>query len=32
MVVNCDIVVAEEGAKFGFPEVKRGVLAVQGGK
>lgn len=31
MVVNCDIVIATEGAKFAFPEVKRGVVAIQGG-
>lgn len=30
MVVNCDLVVAEEHARFGFPEVTRGVLASQG--
>lgn len=31
MVINCDIVVASEDAKFGLPEVKRGVVAIQGG-
>lgn len=31
MVLNCDIVVATEGAKFALPEVKRGVVAIQGG-
>ena len=31
MVVNCDLVIANEAAKFGFPEVKRGVVAIQGG-
>ena len=31
MVLNCDIVVASEGAKFALPEVKRGVVAIQGG-
>ena len=31
MLLNCDIVVASEDAKFGLPEVKRGVVAVQGG-
>ena len=30
MVVNCDLVVAEQRAQFGFPEVARGVLASQG--
>ena len=32
LVLNCDLVVASEGAKFGLPEVKRGVLAAQGGE
>ncbi|PPQ77554.1 hypothetical protein CVT25_011414 [Psilocybe cyanescens] len=31
MVLNCDIVIASEGAKFALPEVKRGVVAIQGG-
>lgn len=31
MILNCDIVVASHDAKFAFPEVKRGVVAVQGG-
>jgi len=31
MVLNCDIVIAEENAKFAFPEVKRGVIASSGG-
>ena len=31
LVSNCDIVVAWEGAKFGLPEVSRGVFASQGG-
>ncbi|TCD62629.1 hypothetical protein EIP91_006613 [Steccherinum ochraceum] len=31
MVLNCDIVVASEEATFQLPEVKRGVVAVQGG-
>jgi enoyl-CoA hydratase/carnithine racemase len=31
MVLNCDIVIAEENAKFALPEVKRGVLAAAGG-
>ncbi|KAH8911168.1 ClpP/crotonase [Coniochaeta sp. PMI_546] len=30
MAVNCDLVVASEGAKFGLPEVKRGVVALAG--
>lgn len=31
MVLNCDLVVASAEASFGLPEVKRGVLAIQGG-
>lgn len=31
MILNCDIVIASEDAKFALPEVKRGVLAIQGG-
>ena len=31
ILLNCDIVVASEDAKFALPEVKRGVVAVQGG-
>jgi len=31
MVLNCDIVIASQDAKFGLPEVKRGVIAIQGG-
>ncbi|KAF9562284.1 ClpP/crotonase [Agrocybe pediades] len=31
MVLNCDLVVADEKAKFALPEVKRGVVAIQGG-
>jgi len=31
MVLNCDIVIAEENAKFALPEVKRGVIASAGG-
>jgi len=31
MLVNCDIIVASSDAKFSFPEVKRGVVAVLGG-
>ena len=32
IVLNCDIIVASEDAKFALPEVKRGVVAVQGGQ
>lgn len=31
MILNCDIVVAEENTKFAFPEVKHGVVAATGG-
>jgi enoyl-CoA hydratase/carnithine racemase len=31
IVVNCDIVVAGDHVKFGFPEVKVGVSVAQGG-
>ena len=31
LLINCDIVVAWEGAKFALPEVSRGVIAGQGG-
>ncbi|KAF9235379.1 ClpP/crotonase-like domain-containing protein [Melanogaster broomeanus] len=31
LILNCDIVIASEGAVFALPEVKRGVLAAQGG-
>ncbi|KAF5350399.1 hypothetical protein D9758_012481 [Tetrapyrgos nigripes] len=31
IVLNCDVVVASEDAKFALPEVKRGVVAAQGG-
>ncbi|KAK0467584.1 enoyl-CoA hydratase/carnithine racemase [Armillaria novae-zelandiae] len=31
ILLNCDLVVADENAKFGFPEVRRGVAAIQGG-
>ncbi|KAG5340519.1 hypothetical protein C0989_001329 [Termitomyces sp. Mn162] len=31
IVLNCDIVIAGTGAKFALPEVKRGVVAAQGG-
>jgi len=30
IVMNCDIVIASQDAKFGFPEVKRGVVVAQG--
>lgn len=32
IVLNCDIVVAGEDAKFALPEVKRGVVAAAGGE
>lgn len=32
MLLNCDLVVADEKATFALPEVKRGVVAVQGGQ
>jgi hypothetical protein len=31
MILNCDIVIASEEATFQLPEVKRGVVAIQGG-
>lgn len=31
LVLNCDMVIASEDAVFALPEVKRGVLAAQGG-
>ncbi|KDQ14691.1 hypothetical protein BOTBODRAFT_159123 [Botryobasidium botryosum FD-172 SS1] len=31
MVLNCDLVIAAEGAKFAFPEALRGVVAAAGG-
>ncbi|KAJ7640887.1 enoyl-CoA hydratase/carnithine racemase [Mycena polygramma] len=31
LVLNCDLVVASKDASFGLPEVKRGVVAIQGG-
>lgn len=30
IAVNCDLIVASEDAKFGLPEVKRGVVALAG--
>lgn len=32
MILNCDMVIASEDAVFALPEVKRGVLAAQGGE
>lgn len=32
MVLNSDIVIASEDAKFALPEVKRGVVPAQGGE
>lgn len=31
LVLNCDIVIASEDAVFALPEVRRGVMAAQGG-
>jgi len=31
MVLNCDLVIASQDAQFALPEVKRGVVAIQGG-
>jgi enoyl-CoA hydratase/carnithine racemase len=31
IILNCDIVIASDNAKFALPEVKRGVVAAQGG-
>lgn len=31
IVLNCDLVVASDDAKFGFPEVGRGVVVAAGG-
>jgi enoyl-CoA hydratase/carnithine racemase len=31
IVLSCDLVVASEGARFGIPEVKRGLMAAAGG-
>ncbi|KIM35608.1 hypothetical protein M413DRAFT_449653 [Hebeloma cylindrosporum] len=31
MLLNCDLVIASDDAKFALPEVKRGVVAIQGG-
>jgi Enoyl-CoA hydratase/isomerase len=32
MILNCDLVIASDNAKFALPEVKRGVVAAQGGE
>ena len=32
MILNCDLVIASEDAKFALPEVRRGVVAIQGGE
>lgn len=32
MVLNCDIVIASEKAKFGFVETKNGLVAIHGGR
>jgi enoyl-CoA hydratase/carnithine racemase len=31
MIINCDLVIASDDAAFALPEVKRGVVAAQGG-
>src|SRR5882762_661643 len=31
IILNCDLVVASDKAQFALPEVKRGVVAIQGG-
>jgi enoyl-CoA hydratase/carnithine racemase len=31
LILNCDLVIASEDAKFALPEVSRGVVAAQGG-
>jgi enoyl-CoA hydratase len=31
MALSCDLIVAAQGAKFGLPEVKRGLIAGEGG-
>ena len=31
MILNCDLVIASQQARFALPEVKRGVIAIQGG-
>ena len=32
LILNCDLVVASQDAKFALAEVKRGVVAIQGGE
>jgi enoyl-CoA hydratase/carnithine racemase len=32
IVLNCDLVLASEKARFGFVETKNGLVATQGGK
>lgn len=32
MILNCDLVIASDDAAFALPEVKRGVVAAQGGE
>lgn len=32
IILNCDLVIASETAVFALPEVKRGVVAAQGGQ
>ena len=32
IVLNCDIVIASDKAKFGFPETKNGLVAIHGGR
>ena len=31
LAISCDLIVAAENAKFGIPEVKRGLVAAAGG-
>ena len=31
LILNCDLIVASQDANFALPEVKRGVIAIQGG-
>ncbi len=32
IILNCDLVIASDDAVFALPEVKRGVVAAQGGE
>jgi enoyl-CoA hydratase/carnithine racemase len=32
IILNCDLVIASDNAVFALPEVKRGVVATQGGE